>query len=118
LFEQARAKAPAIIFIDELDALGRARGITPGICGHDEREQTLNRLLAELDGFDPHTGIVLLAAANRPEILDLALLRARAASTARRSSTCPTNAAACGSSTCTSGMSGSHRRWISKGSPA
>ncbi|MDL1860539.1 ATP-dependent zinc metalloprotease FtsH [Betaproteobacteria bacterium PRO7] len=76
LFEQARAKAPAIIFIDELDALGRARGITPGIGGHDEREQTLNQLLAELDGFDPRTGIVLLAATNRPEILDPALLRA------------------------------------------
>ena len=75
LFEQARHHAPCIIFIDELDALGRARGsFTLG--GHDEKEQTLNQLLAELDGFDPKTGIVLLAATNRPEILDPALLRA------------------------------------------
>ncbi|MFQ5936090.1 MAG: ATP-dependent zinc metalloprotease FtsH [Acidiferrobacterales bacterium] len=76
LFEQARKAAPAIIFIDELDALGRARGIGPMSGGHDEKEQTLNQLLAELDGFDPQTGIVLLAATNRPEILDPALLRA------------------------------------------
>ncbi|HEY3073818.1 MAG TPA: ATP-dependent zinc metalloprotease FtsH, partial [Burkholderiales bacterium] len=75
LFEQARGKAPAIIFIDELDALGRARG-AGGLGGHDEREQTLNQLLVELDGFDPSTGLVLLAATNRPEILDPALLRA------------------------------------------
>ncbi|HWI38687.1 MAG TPA: ATP-dependent zinc metalloprotease FtsH [Burkholderiales bacterium] len=75
LFEQARAKAPAIIFIDELDALGRARG-AGAIGGRDEREQTLNQLLVELDGFDPSTGLVLLAATNRPEILDPALLRA------------------------------------------
>jgi cell division protease FtsH len=77
LFEQANAKAPAIIFIDELDALGRARAGVTGIGGgHDEREQTLNQLLAELDGFDPSKGVVLLAATNRPEILDPALLRA------------------------------------------
>lgn len=76
LFEQARAKAPAIIFIDELDALGRARGIGPMSGGHDEKEQTLNQLLVELDGFDPSSGLVLLAATNRPEILDPALLRA------------------------------------------
>jgi cell division protease FtsH len=76
LFEQARAKAPAIIFIDELDALGRARGAFPFGGGHDEKEQTLNQLLAELDGFDPREGLVLLAATNRPEILDPALLRA------------------------------------------
>jgi len=75
LFEQARQKAPAIIFIDELDALGRARG-SYGLGGHDEKEQTLNQLLSELDGFDPSTGVVLLAATNRPEILDPALLRA------------------------------------------
>jgi len=75
LFEQARQKAPAIIFIDELDALGRARGANP-MGGHDEKEQTLNQLLVELDGFDPSTGLVLLAATNRPEILDPALLRA------------------------------------------
>jgi cell division protease FtsH len=76
LFEQARAKAPAIIFIDELDALGRARGAAGPIGGHDEREQTLNQLLVELDGFDSSGGLVLLAATNRPEILDPALLRA------------------------------------------
>jgi cell division protease FtsH len=75
LFEQARSKAPAIIFIDELDALGRARGAYAG-GGHDEKEQTLNQLLVEMDGFDPATGLVLLAATNRPEILDPALLRA------------------------------------------
>jgi cell division protease FtsH len=75
LFDQARKHAPCIIFIDELDALGRARG-TFVLGGHDEKEQTLNQLLAELDGFDPSSGIVLLAATNRPEILDPALLRA------------------------------------------
>ncbi len=76
LFEQARQMAPAIIFIDELDALGRARGAYGLGGGHDEKEQTLNQLLAELDGFDSSSGIVLLAATNRPEILDPALLRA------------------------------------------
>jgi cell division protease FtsH len=76
LFEQARAKAPAIIFIDELDALGRARGAASPMGGHDEREQTLQQLLVELDGFDSSSGLVLLAATNRPEILDAALLRA------------------------------------------
>ncbi len=76
LFEQARAKAPAIIFIDELDALGRARGASGMVGGHDEREQTLQQLLVELDGFDSSSGVVLLAATNRPEILDSALLRA------------------------------------------
>src|SRR5512139_4041321 len=75
LFDQARQRAPAIIFIDELDALGRVRGV-PGMGSHDEKEQTLNQLLAELDGFDPRGGLVLLAATNRPEILDPALLRA------------------------------------------
>ena len=77
LFEQARKKAPAIIFIDELDALGRARNSMGGMGGgHDEKEQTLNQLLVELDGFDVTTGLVLLAATNRPEVLDPALLRA------------------------------------------
>jgi cell division protease FtsH len=77
LFEQARKKAPAIIFIDELDALGRARNAMAGMGGgHDEKEQTLNQLLVELDGFDVSTGLVLLAATNRPEVLDPALLRA------------------------------------------
>jgi cell division protease FtsH len=76
LFEQARKAAPCIIFIDELDALGRARMGPGGFGGHDEKEQTLNQLLTELDGFDPREGIVLLAATNRPEVLDPALLRA------------------------------------------
>jgi cell division protease FtsH len=76
LFEQARKTAPCIIFIDELDALGRARGAYPMIGGHDEKEQTLNQLLVELDGFDSSAGIVILSATNRPEILDPALLRA------------------------------------------
>jgi len=74
LFQQAVQKAPCIIFIDELDALGRARGA--GIAGaHEEREQTLNQLLAEMDGFDARKGVIIMAATNRPEILDLALLR-------------------------------------------
>lgn len=76
LFEQARKTAPAIIFIDELDALGRARGAFAGLGGHDEKEQTLNQLLAEMDGFDTGSGVIILAATNRPEILDPALLRA------------------------------------------
>ena len=77
LFEQARAQAPCIVFIDELDALGKARGLN-AITGsaNDEKEQTLNQLLAELDGFDPSSGVVLLGATNRPEVLDPALLRA------------------------------------------
>jgi cell division protease FtsH len=75
LFEQARKAAPCIIFIDELDALGRARTPFGNMGGVDEKEQTLNQLLAELDGFDPRVGIVLLAATNRPEVLDPALLR-------------------------------------------
>ncbi len=74
LFKQAKEKAPCIIFIDELDALGKARGFG-AVGGHDEREQTLNQLLVELDGFDPNMGVILIAATNRPEILDPALLR-------------------------------------------
>lgn len=76
LFDQARKSSPCIIFIDELDALGRARGISPVGGGNDEKEQTLNQLLSEMDGFDASSGVVLLAATNRPEILDPALLRA------------------------------------------
>src|ERR1700675_4096656 len=76
LFQQAHQKAPAIIFIDELDALGRARGIGPYAGGHDEKEQTLNQLLVELDGFDSRSGLVILAATNRTKILDPALRRA------------------------------------------
>ena len=75
LFAQAQEKAPSIIFIDELDAIGKARGVSPIVGGHDEREQTLNQLLAEMDGFDTQKGVILLAATNRPEILDPALLR-------------------------------------------
>lgn len=76
LFEQARQKAPCIIFIDELDAIGRSRGGPVVMGGNDEREQTLNQLLTEMDGFDPTSGVVVMAATNRPEILDKALLRA------------------------------------------
>jgi cell division protease FtsH len=75
LFAQAQARAPSIVFIDELDALGKARGISPIMGGHDEREQTLNQLLAEMDGFDTRKGVIIMAATNRPEILDPALLR-------------------------------------------
>ncbi|MBN1573412.1 MAG: ATP-dependent zinc metalloprotease FtsH [Deltaproteobacteria bacterium] len=74
LFSQAQDRAPCIIFIDELDALGKARGLNP-TGGHDEREQTLNQLLVEMDGFDPRKGLILMSATNRPEILDPALLR-------------------------------------------
>jgi cell division protease FtsH len=74
LFSQAVQHAPSIIFIDELDALGKARGMNP-LASHDEREQTLNQLLAEMDGFDPNQGVIIMAATNRPEILDAALLR-------------------------------------------
>jgi cell division protease FtsH len=74
LFAQAQSIAPCIVFIDELDALGKARGANP-LVGHDEREQTLNQLLVEMDGFDSRKGVIILAATNRPEILDSALLR-------------------------------------------
>lgn len=74
LFKQAKENAPCIVFVDELDALGKARGMG-SMGGHDEREQTLNQLLVELDGFDPNMGVILVAATNRPEILDPALLR-------------------------------------------
>jgi cell division protease FtsH len=76
LFAQAKEKAPCIIFIDELDALAKARGIGGPVGGHDEREQTLNQLLVEMDGFDPRAGVIIMAATNRPELLDPALLRA------------------------------------------
>jgi cell division protease FtsH len=74
LFQQAKERAPCIVFIDELDALGKARGMNP-LGGHDEREQTLNQLLVEMDGFEGNTGVILMAATNRPETLDMALLR-------------------------------------------
>ncbi|MEO0757552.1 MAG: ATP-dependent zinc metalloprotease FtsH [Cyanobacteria bacterium J06648_16] len=76
LFEQAKRQAPCIVFIDELDALGKSRTAKGPFAGNDEREQTLNQLLAEMDGFEPNTGVILLAATNRPEVLDPALLRA------------------------------------------
>jgi cell division protease FtsH len=76
LFEQAKEKAPCIVFIDELDAIGKSRaGVTGFVGGHDEREQTLNQLLAEMDGFDSSKGVIIMAATNRPEVLDQALLR-------------------------------------------
>ena len=74
LFEQAKQNSPAIIFVDEIDAVGRHRGAGMG-GGHDEREQTLNQLLVEMDGFDVKTNVILIAATNRPDILDPALLR-------------------------------------------
>ena len=74
LFAQAAGQAPCIIFIDELDALGKARGMNV-MGGHDEREQTLNQLLVEMDGFETNKGVIIMAATNRPEILDPALLR-------------------------------------------
>ena len=74
LFEQAKANAPAIVFVDEIDAVGRHRGAGLG-GGHDEREQTLNQLLVEMDGFDVKGGVILIAATNRPDVLDPALLR-------------------------------------------
>jgi cell division protease FtsH len=75
LFAQAKAAAPAIIFIDELDAIGRVRGAGGSFGGHDEREQTLNQILTEMDGFDPSVGVIVISATNRPEVLDPALLR-------------------------------------------
>jgi len=74
LFAEAKKYSPCIIFIDEIDAVGRQRGAGLG-GGHDEREQTLNQLLVEMDGFDPNIGIIVIAATNRPDILDQALLR-------------------------------------------
>jgi cell division protease FtsH len=74
-FQEARKVAPAIIFIDEIDTIGRARGGARAVGGHDEREQTLNQILTEMDGFSGHEGVVVLAATNRPDVLDPALLR-------------------------------------------
>jgi cell division protease FtsH len=75
LFAQAEEKAPCIIFIDELDAIGKARSISPITGGHEERENTLNQLLSEMDGFDTRKGVIIMSATNRPEILDPALIR-------------------------------------------
>jgi len=74
MFEEARKASPSIIFIDELDAIGRSRGAGVG-GGHDEREQTLNQILTEMDGFSPHETVVVISATNRPDVLDPALLR-------------------------------------------
>lgn len=76
LFRQAKEKSPCIIFIDEIDAVGRARGKNPSMGGNDERENTLNQLLTEMDGFGSNSGVIILAATNRVDILDKALLRA------------------------------------------
>ena len=76
LFRQAKEKAPCIVFIDEIDAVGRARGKNPNMSGNDERENTLNQLLTEMDGFGTNSGIIVIAATNRADILDKALLRA------------------------------------------
>ncbi|HUY55957.1 MAG TPA: ATP-dependent metallopeptidase FtsH/Yme1/Tma family protein, partial [Candidatus Nanopelagicaceae bacterium] len=75
LFAKAKAAAPAIIFVDELDAIGRSRSVGPSFGGHDEREQTLNQILTEMDGFDARQGVIVLAATNRADVLDSALLR-------------------------------------------
>ena len=88
LFQTARKQAPAIIFVDEIDSIGRKRGAGLG-GGHDEREQTLNQMLNEMDGFDPAEGVVMMAATNRPDILDPALLRP-GGSTGRSSCPSPT----------------------------
>src|SRR4029453_15006972 len=76
LFEQAKLRAPCIVFIDELDAIGKSRGGLAALATHDEREQMLNQLLVEMDGFDPTKGVIIMAATTRPEVLDQALLRA------------------------------------------
>ena len=76
LFKQAKEKAPCIVFIDEIDAIGRARGKNPNMGSNDERENTLNQLLTEMDGFDTNSGVIILAATNRADILDRALMRA------------------------------------------
>ena len=99
MFEQAKKHAPCIIFIDEIDAVGRHRGAGLG-GGHDEREQTLNQLLVEMDGFEGNEGVIVIAATNRPDVLDPALLRP-GVSTARSSCRCPTCAAASRSCACT-----------------
>ena len=116
LFEQAKQAAPCIVFMDEIDAVGRHRGAGLG-GGHDEREQTLNQLLVEMDGFELKDNIILIAATNRPDILDPARCCAPAASTGRSSSTGPTGRAARRSSRFTPRASRSTPRWISTRSP-
>jgi len=116
LFEQAKTNAPAIVFVDEIDAVGRHRGAGLG-GGHDEREQTLNQLLVEMDGFDAKGGVILIAATNRPDILDPALLRP-GRFTGRSRSTPPTWRAARPSCGCTPRASRSRRTSTSTRSPA
>ena len=106
LFEQGKKNAPCIIFIDEIDAVGRHRGAGLG-GGHDEREQTLNQLLVEMDGFESNDGVILMAATNRPDVLDPALLRPGPLRPPRDRRTAPTCAAARASSWCTRARS----RW-------
>ena len=105
LFATARKETPSIVFVDEIDAIGRHGTGLGG--GHDEREQTLNQLLAEMDGFETTEGIVMLAATNRPDILDPALLRSPGGSTARSSSRSPPPPSARRSWPCTAGANAS-----------
>ena len=113
LFAEARKRAPAIIFIDEIDAIGQRRGGAGPWSSNDEREQTLNQLLAEMDGFDPAAGIVVLAATNRPEVLDPALLRPGPLRPPGRPSRYPTWPSAWPSSRSTAGASSSTQTWTS-----
>ena len=110
LFQQAKSQAPCIVFIDELDAIGRQRGVHLGAV-NDEREQTLNQLLVEMDGFEANAGVILLAATNRPEVLDRALLRP-GGSTVKCWWTPPTRRAARPSSKCTRATNPSTTAWI------
>ena len=116
LFEQGKKNAPCIIFIDEIDAVGRHRGAGLG-GGHDEREQTLNALLVEMDGFDTNEGVILVAATNRPDVLDPALLRPGRFDR-RVVVTAPTCGAASRSSRSTRARLRSPRTWTSSSSPA
>ena len=119
LFAQAKAAAPAIVFIDELDAIGRSRtsGVAGFSGGNDEREQTLNQILTEMDGFDSSTGVIVIAATNRPDVLDAGAAAARAASTAASPCSRPTGAAARRSSRCTPARCRSAPTSTSDGSP-
>ena len=117
MFEQAKKNAPCIIFIDEIDAVGRHRGAGLG-GGNDEREQTLNQLLVEMDGFEANEGIILIAATNRPDVLDPGAAASRAASTARSWCRIRTSSAARRSSRCTSARCRWRRTSTSRPSPA
>ena len=116
LFDQAKKNSPCIVFVDEIDAVGRQRGAGLG-GGHDEREQTLNQLLVEMDGFETNQHVIVIAATNRPDVLDPALLRP-GASTVTSCSTGPTSAAAARSSKCTRATSPSTRGSTSRCSPS